>query len=185
MSITCDCERCGRRCQVAGDRNPDARLLRKSAVPKGYCVNCAVTQFLLNTYPCNMLLDENGPGALRVLALQEQFADIMRVGMADAHPDEIDWEAVIANWDLPVKVERSATNPYMPRHPKRAPKREHRPPRPDPLPGVDVITSFDQINQIEPGLGDDLRRVLRGERRPDDPGPPRPAQGELFPGEDI
>jgi len=37
----------------------------------------------------------------------------MKVGMADAMPDEINWNLIIENWDLPFphKMKPSATNP--------------------------------------------------------------------------
>lgn len=118
---TCHCERCGRPCRVGPAGNPDARLLRRSAAPKGYCVDCAATQFLMNTYPCNMLLDEQGPDALLHEAIQEQFAAILAVGLADARPDEIRWDRVVAHWDLPIKqVKGNPMNPYTPAHPRRA-----------------------------------------------------------------
>jgi hypothetical protein len=186
--LVCSCDRCGRPCQVAPDRNPDARLLRKSAVPKGLCVDCATTEWLLNTYPCNLLLDQSGPDVLRHGAIQEQFAAIMISGNADARPDEINWERVIANWDLPVKqVKKNPLNPYRPTHPKRAPRTSYPERKPDPLPGVSTITSFEQLNQFEPGLGDKLRETLRSTfSRPSEPKPapdagkgPLPGQGML------
>ena len=37
----------------------------------------------------------------------------MRVGSADAQPDEIDWNRIVENWDLPFpkKIKPSCTNP--------------------------------------------------------------------------
>jgi hypothetical protein len=91
-------------------------MLRKAAVPKGYCVNCAVTEWMANTYPCNMILEESSHGAqiLLVPQIQEQFASIMLAANADASPEEIDWQQVVANWDLPLKVKRSGVNPHLP-----------------------------------------------------------------------
>jgi hypothetical protein len=103
MPATCPCERCGRLCKVADSSNPDARLLRHSTVPKGVCANCGATIFLKATEPCGMLIERNGPECLRHEHIQEQFAAIMRVGMADAKPDELDWAYIIANWGLPIK----------------------------------------------------------------------------------
>jgi hypothetical protein len=183
----CLCERCSRPCRVAPDRNPEAKLLRKSAVPKGVCVNCAATEWLMNTYPCNMLLDQSGPEHLRHPAIQEQFAAIMASGMADARPDEIDWEAVIANWDLPIQLKGSAINPYTPTHPRRAPKPDYRP-RPSPR-KLGPITSIEELNEIEPGLGDQFRKAVDGlspgrtAKPPEPPPPAKPSQGTLFPEE--
>jgi hypothetical protein len=89
-------------------------MLRRSKEPKGLCVNCAVHDFLRNTYPCNTLLAQSGPQSLAYPHVQEQFAEIMRVGMSDAIPDEISWELIIENWALPFpnKMKSSAANPY-------------------------------------------------------------------------
>ncbi len=172
MSTETECQRCGVRCRVDSPGNPDAKMLRRSKVPKGLCVNCAVHDFLRNTYPCNMLLAGSGPSSLAYPHVQEQFAAIMRVGMADAVPDEIRWDLIIENWDLPFphKVKKSNTNPcsqlelfeiaegkrpglgdfYNPNHPAK---------RAEDL----TITSFEQLNDLEPGLGDDLKRSLGAE----------------------
>ena len=184
----CNCERCGRRCRVAGKRNPKAEMLRASAVPKGYCANCAATEWLMNTYPINLQFDESGPEMLRHPQIQEQFADIMRTAKADASPDEIDWDWVIANWELPVQIAKgNPRNPYTPTHPKRAKPWDHRSLDPDPLPGVSVITSVEQMNILSPGLGDEFRAAVQGlrpeareSRPPTPPKPPPPKQGELF-----
>lgn len=120
------CERCHAPCRVADRQNPDARLLRASLTGKGYCVNCGVTEFLKFEHtvgtitrrceecgdcvdaqpgeiPCRC--DKPQPADPRKFFglphVQEQFAAIMSTGGADASPEEIDWDEVIANWDLP------------------------------------------------------------------------------------
>jgi len=120
-AAVCSCGRCERPCRVDGPGNPDAQIFRKSAVPSGYCVDCVATEFLLNSYPVNMDLDEKGPESLRNPQLQQLFGDLMRTAMADASLDEINWDRVIANWDLPVMIAKNnPQNPYMPVHPRRA-----------------------------------------------------------------
>ena len=111
--MTTNCQRCDVRCQVDEPGNKEARLLRRSRDPKGLCVNCAVHDWLRNTYPVNMLLAKSGPKSLVHPHIQEQFAGIMRLGMADAMPDEIDWGLIIENWDLPFphKVKPRGENP--------------------------------------------------------------------------
>ena len=106
-----NCERCGTRCRVDLVRNSKAKMLRRSN--KGLCANCAVHDWLRNTYPCNILLAQSGPESLRFTHIQKQFAEIMRVGFADAKPDEIDWQLIVENWDLPFphKIKPSSTNP--------------------------------------------------------------------------
>lgn len=107
------CERCEAHCKVAEPRNSDAKMLRRSRHPKGLCVNCAVHDWLRNTYPPNILLASSGPKVLLFPHIQEQFTGLMRVGLADAQPDEINWELIVENWDLPFphKVKATAANP--------------------------------------------------------------------------
>ena len=165
------CQRCGVSCSVDSKRNPDAKMLRRSKEPKGFCVNCAVHNWLRNTYPVNMLLAQGGPGSLAYGHVQEQFTAIMKVGMADAMPDEIAWGLIIENWDLPFadKVKPRAENPCSQLELDKIATGEH--------PGLGsrkkgcataigdnlTITSFEQLNQLEPGLGDDLKKSLRAE----------------------
>lgn len=88
-------------------------MLRFSKEGHGLCVNCAVHDFLRNCYPINMMLARSGPAGLLLEHIQEQFAAVMKVAMADATPPEIDWQLIVDNWDLPFsdKVKRTATNP--------------------------------------------------------------------------
>ena len=90
-----------------------AKMLKRGKSPKGLCVNCAVHDFLRNTYPVNLLLAQSGPRGLALPHIQEMFAGIMRSRCSDALPDEIDWQAIIDNWDLPfaTKLKSSPMNP--------------------------------------------------------------------------
>lgn len=170
------CQRCGRMCRVAGPRNEDARMLRRSREPKGYCANCAATEFLINTYPVNMLIEqsEHGPKMLLDEHVQQQFAAIMEAANADADPREIDWNELVRNWDLPFKnpPKPSATNPHVHGSARRDRAAAEGGPRVDrglyggrPVGmfsrGPAVFTSFEQINDVSPGLGDELRDALR------------------------
>lgn len=168
-----ECQRCGVRCRTGSPGNPKARMLRRSEEPKGLCVNCAVHDWLRNTYPCNILLAQSGPKALVHLHIQEQFAGIMRIGMADAMPDEIDWKLIIENWDLPFphKIKASSTNPCSQLELDEIASGKRRgldggdinaPSHQEMIDNL-VITSFEQVNELEPGLGDDLRDCLRAE----------------------
>jgi hypothetical protein len=109
----CHCGRCGALCKVDPVAGSKAKMLKHSKQPKGLCVNCAVHDFLRNTYPVNMLLAQAGPRGLALTHIQEQFAGIMKSAGSDAMPDEIDWQAIIDNWDLPFanKVKSSPMNP--------------------------------------------------------------------------
>ena len=165
------CERCDARCKVTGPRNPEAKILRRSKEPKGLCVNCAVHDWLRNTYPVNILLAQSGPKALALPHIREQFTGIMRIGFADAKPDEIDWDRIIENWELPFphKVKPRAMNPCSQKELDEVATGE-RPglcstviPEPDPLDGKTTITSFEELNLLKPGLGDEFRKCLRKE----------------------
>jgi len=91
-----------------------------------------VHDFLRNTYPVNLLLAQAGPRGLAFPHIQEQFAGIMRSRCSDAMPDEIGWQAIIDNWDLPFphKLKRSPTNPVsqeeLDRYPEEEKEREKR-----------------------------------------------------------
>lgn len=164
-----NCQRCGVACQVSLPRNPKAKMLRRSKELKGLCVNCAVHDWLRNTYPCNILLAQSGPKSLAHPHIQEQFAEIMKVGMADAMPDEINWDLIIENWDLPFphKIKPSSTNPCSQLELEEIVSGKRpglgegisKPIRPEDL----TITSYEQLNELEPGLGDDLKKCLRAE----------------------
>lgn len=117
------CSRCGIECRVAPKPESRALMLRAAEIPQGHCVNCAITHWLMCCYPLNTILDEKGPESLLRPGETERIAPILAVFHADASPDEIDWERVVANWELPLPpIEPTATNPYQPWHPKRAPR---------------------------------------------------------------
>lgn len=102
VSAVTACRRCGLPCRVASERHEDARVLRKSLTPDGVCANCAITGFLRDTTPLNVILDRQGPDVLLLPTVQAQIGRILDAGNSDADLSEIDWNAVIAAWDLPV-----------------------------------------------------------------------------------
>ena len=169
----CQCERCGAQLQVGPAPGSEATLLRRSKVPKGFCVNCAVHNFLRNTYPPNIQLAESGPEILLIPYVRTAFADIMKAGFADANPDEIDWQRIVDNWELPFrkKVKASAMNPCSQEELDEVAAGT----RPglgtitetDPRQTVcgckkaGPITSFEELNQIMPGLGDEFKKLMR------------------------
>ena len=73
---TTDCERCGAKIKVDATPGSEAKMLRRSKVPKGFCINCAVHNWLRNTYPPNIQLAESGPEILLIPHIQTVFADI-------------------------------------------------------------------------------------------------------------
>ena len=97
-----DCTRCGAPLQFREPpRNPDARLLRKSAVPAGYCAACATDNWLQHTEPVATILKTKGPAILLDRRVVDQMASVLAAGCADATPQEIDWVSVVIHWDLP------------------------------------------------------------------------------------
>lgn len=97
------CSRCGQPCRVAADSNADARLLKHAltAFRDGLCANCAMTAFIRSVDTLMYGIEKNGLAMLRDPRVQAGFEGVMQAGKADAEPDEIDWERVIATWDLP------------------------------------------------------------------------------------
>lgn len=112
---TCNCKRCGVKCRVTATQKSEAHHLRRNTVPEGMCANCAVSEWLANTYPINMILEESkrGPSILLIPAMQEQFAELI-LKDSDLTPEEIDWQLVVDNWNLPMKVKCRPTNPHRP-----------------------------------------------------------------------
>ena len=111
--IKCQCERYGAALKANPVAGSKAKMLKRSKSPKGLCVNCAVHNWMRNTYPVNLLLAQSGPRGLALPHIQEQFAGIMKSRCSDAVPDEIGWQAIIDNWDLPfpTKLKSSPMNP--------------------------------------------------------------------------
>lgn len=100
------CSRCGALCKLADTSTEDARLLRKATKPEtsGFCPECGVTDFFKNQFPHLMeLMMSNPTGKEMLLAphVQQQFARMMQAGNADLKPEEINWQRVHDNWDLP------------------------------------------------------------------------------------
>ncbi len=67
------CKRCGASCKVDALRDSKAKMLRHSKEPKGVCVNCAVHDWMRNTYPVNLILAQSrsGPKSLLIPQIQE------------------------------------------------------------------------------------------------------------------
>ena len=139
-------------------------MLRRGKTSDGYCVDCAVHDWLRNTYPINIQLAESGPSPLVHAHVRRQVEEIMRVGNADASPDEIDWDRIIANWELPFPrpVKPTAENPMHEKDLQEITRGERKALRPQTgLPyGDGVIRSFEELNALGPGLGDDLKQAL-------------------------
>jgi len=103
---TAACSRCGRILQIGASGNPNARLLKRTDKPNGYCANCSATQFLRTTGVLAEMMRMRGPEVLLNPMIQAQFLRVMQSGNADAQPLEIDWGAVVKNWHMPVDGEK-------------------------------------------------------------------------------
>lgn len=103
MDEVVNCQRCGRLCRP-GQGNPESRPFRRST--KGLCVNCAITEFFKTTEPMTSLLEglmyKTDKRILLSPAIQEQVGNIMKAGNCDASLEEIDWQTVVDQWDLPL-----------------------------------------------------------------------------------
>jgi len=162
------CQRCRAKCKIEPLPQSNVKMLKRSH-NKGLCVNCAVHDWLRNTYPVNMLLAQSGPKALQFEHIRQQFRDIMKTAKADADFSEIDWDTIIKNWSLPFpgKVKARAENPCGQQELDEIASGKRRafgrfdPEEPDPLRGKPTITSFEELNLLESGLGDEFRDCLK------------------------
>ena len=98
------CDRCGAPCRMAAEAaNDDARLLQFAKAPKGFCGDCAVTQWLKTMPPiCDMLA--RSPEKVHMLrdpGMRLQFARIMLAGNADLPSGHINWDRVVEMWERP------------------------------------------------------------------------------------
>jgi len=122
------CQRCGATCKIDPKLGSKATMLKRGKDAKGLCVNCAAHDGLRNTYPVNLILAQSGPRTLAFPHIQEQFAGLMKMANSDARPDEINWQRIIDNWDLPfpTKLRPSAENPVTQEELDREPDRYQR-----------------------------------------------------------
>ena len=109
----CTCLRCGAPCQLAPVPGSQARWIKKASAPQGLCINCAVHDVLRHLYPVNLLLAQSAGKGLLHPHIQDQFFHLAQMHGTDATLEEIDWQAIVANWDLPFpsKLLRLAQNP--------------------------------------------------------------------------
>jgi len=181
-----NCERCDARCRIAPKPGSKARMLKRGK-GAGLCVNCATHDFLRHTYPANLQLAASGPKVLLNPDIRELFADIMRTAGADAEPDEINWNLIVENWELPWRhsMKSSGTNQVTEAEVERARREGFRPYRHQGTitkPLKTVYYGLDELKADHP----DLARLIEGiQRRGDQPSlpdrdDPPPTQGMLF-----
>jgi hypothetical protein len=102
------CERCNLSMRVRVQKaNPDAMLMRYAESGKGLCASCAATMFLHSVEHIKKTIDEKREMLLWP-AMQQQFTVLMAAGQADAKPEEINWQAVHDNWELPFSSAKRA-----------------------------------------------------------------------------
>jgi hypothetical protein len=111
---TVPCARCGYPCRLPPASSPNARILRGATSVLGVCPSCHVTAFLQDPeLPFRESIEKHGVAeTLRLPHVQRGVNEIARAGQADIPGEAVDWERVIANWDLP-----------HPQAPKRGKKR--------------------------------------------------------------
>lgn len=107
-----NCERCGRKLRVAAQRREASAPFKLSKNIKGFCPECVMTQFLYNTYPINMQIDEAGPQVLLNPLIRDAFLMSGILDGCDMSIEEINWHYLVENWSLPVKIQKTGLNPY-------------------------------------------------------------------------
>ena len=109
----CICDRCKRPLRVADRRREDSAPFRLAKEPKGECPDCVMTAFLYNTYPLNLQLDQTGPQLLLNPMIRDAFLMSGILDKCDLTIDEINWQRVVDNWNLPVEIaKKDPRNPY-------------------------------------------------------------------------
>jgi hypothetical protein len=102
------CERCAVPLRVADERNPDAKMIRRSKTVEGVCIGCAVREwFALYRH---ILPPTFEPTHLLAPHIRETFGALMRASHSDARPEEIDWQHVVDHWHLPMSSFTPAGN---------------------------------------------------------------------------
>jgi hypothetical protein len=107
------CERCKVELRVAETRREDAAPFRRSLTTQGVCPDCVMTEFLYNTYPVNSIIDRAGPEMLlQADFIRQAFLSSGIMERSEMDIREVNWQRVVANWKLPVKVKLTPRNPY-------------------------------------------------------------------------
>lgn len=70
------------------------------------CADCAATALIKTVEALMWGIEKNGVRMLLNPTVQQSFAEVMKVGRADATPEEINWQRVVENWELPVPKQK-------------------------------------------------------------------------------
>ena len=93
------CQRCGMRCQVAAETNERSRPIRLANA--GYCLECALTNFLKNDLHIEALMQGTGQKAQEALANPEIQAQLYKVfSKGEVEDARVNWPRLIENLDL-------------------------------------------------------------------------------------
>ena len=55
-------------------------------------------------------INKNGVKMLLNETIQASFAKVMKAGVADAKPEELDWQLIVDNWSLPFEGKGGASD---------------------------------------------------------------------------
>lgn len=106
---TGQCSRCGCPCVVGPAGAPDAQIIRRATKPGGVCAACALTGWLKRgplRETLDRAIDRTGVAIFEFPAVRAEIERLMRGAKSDATPEEIDWDALVANWNLPAPKTR-------------------------------------------------------------------------------
>jgi hypothetical protein len=105
------CPRCERPCVAVGGGNPEARLLKLVEPGEdGLCPDCSITSFIMSVETLMYGIEKNGMGILLDRRIQVGFEELMKVGNADAKPEQINWQNVVDNWHLDMPERKGKAN---------------------------------------------------------------------------
>lgn len=101
------CTRCGKLGKAGLPPNPKGRLMvYAQTAQNALCADCAATAFIKDTEVLMYGISLHGVRVLLDPRIQSGFADVMRAGKADATPEEINWQRVVDNWELPIPKQK-------------------------------------------------------------------------------
>lgn len=101
------CTRCSRLGQAGPPPNPQGRLMvYAQTAQNAMCPDCAATAFIKGVETLMWGIEKHGVEMLLNPVIQQGFAEVMKAGQADATPQEIDWQRVVENWELPIPKEK-------------------------------------------------------------------------------
>jgi hypothetical protein len=102
------CSRCGRICVIKGTRNENARLLRAATAKTkhGLCATCGLRSFIESVEALRDIFSkyhDATPEAFKLPHVQQQLRQVLIAGGADVRMEEIDFDHLVDNWNLPLK----------------------------------------------------------------------------------